>query len=577
MKKISGTAATRSVVGGLGMLAGLACAGSIDGAGSGPGPGSPGGDGTTAGEPRSGSPAAPATGKGGASGGGGGAALAVGPMPPRVLRHLTRAEYNNSVRDLLGVAVLPENRNLAAEMEIFTTAITGFPYPRGVDAVSKGDYKNLRGAAEELARKAVANLSSLLACDPAAMGEPACARSFVESFGPRAYRRPLVADEITALMGLYDKGRGTLKLGFADTIGLLIEGILQSANFLYLREFGPSADPYEVASGLSYFLWSSAPDAELLKAAQTAQLTTLAGVEQQARRLLANTKKANDTLRVFSDGWMELDRLPEATKNAKLYPTFSVALAQAMANETRGFISDVLTGGDRTLKTLLTSSTSPINTGLAALYGYPVAGLAKDQFQKVTLDPKQRAGLLTQAAFLTRTGDPDGSLPPRRGKVIYENVLCRLAPPVPDGVPDVQPPSPKLTTRQRFAEHLKAECASCHKVFDPLGFAFEHYDGIGAYRATEAGQAIDATGTVTLDGQEHAFKNAVELMALFSQSPEVARCFATQWAWFAMQRKDTPADKPTLDAVADAFLKKGYDVRELLVAIALNTFPSGRK
>jgi hypothetical protein len=151
---------------------------------------------------------------------------------------------------------------------------------------------------------------------------------------------------------------------------------------------------------------------------------------------------------------------------------------------------------------------------------------------------------------------------------VYERLLCRHLPPPPPDVPAAKPPSPNLTTRERFAEHNKNECAAgCHGLFDPFGFAFEHYDGIGRYRTTDGGKPVDASGTVSLDGAGKSFTNALELSAHLGASAEARRCFATQWLRFALSRAEVDADRASLELAAGAFAKPEATVRDLLVAV----------
>jgi len=184
------------------------------------------------------------------------------------------------------------------------------------------------------------------------------------------------------------------------------------------------------------------------------------------------------------------------------------------------------------------------------------------------LNASQRAGFLTEPAFLSLTGAADGSHPVRRGKAIYEKLLCRTLPPPPANVPPAKPASAGGTTRERFTEHDTNDCAkSCHGVMDPIGFAFENYDGIGKYRTTDNGKPVDASGKVTLDGAEHAFANAVELSGLLAASAEVRRCFATQWVRFALARNESGADQASIDGAAAGFGRPEATMRDLLVAV----------
>jgi hypothetical protein len=479
------------------------------------------------------------------------------------LRRLDRREYNNTVRDLLGDMTRPADRFPADRDSEFLFRVAG--------QVSSQDYSTLREAAESLA--AAANVGTLAPC----MGgnEEACARTFITGFGLRAYRRPLLDREIDSLLQLYKEGRGTVMLDHAGGIKLVIEGLLQSPAFLYHWEAGPTPPamegklvrlgPYENASQLSYFLWGTMPDEELFAAAAANKLGTQAELEAQAKRMLASPR-ARDTVAAFVEEWLGLDQVLERPKNPMIYPQFKDDLKLAMRDEARAFVSNVVFDGDSLLSTLLTSTSSFANQPLAAVYG--VKGVTGAPLKPVQLDAGQRAGLLTQAAFLTVTGATDGSNPAKRGKKIYENLLCGELPPPPPVVPPPKEASEGGTTRERFKEHSDQACAAgCHALMDPLGFAFEHYDGIGGYRTIDNGGQVDASGSVELDGTMHSFKDARDLVKVLAASETARKCFATQWARFAFKRKETDADRASVEAIVGAFSQGGFSVRDLLVGV----------
>jgi hypothetical protein len=471
------------------------------------------------------------------------------------------------VRDLLGDTSRPADQFPLDREDAFAF--------RSAGVVAQRDATFIRDAAEALGALAVRNIKTLLPCDPAATGEPACARQFVETFALRAFRRPPARDEVDDLMALYQKGRDTLRLAFPNAIGLLVEAMLQGPAFLYHAESppGPVAregalirlGPYEVASRLSYFLWGSMPDKDLFAAAAANKLSTAAEVAAQARRLLADPR-ARDTVAAFFEDWLELDALAETPKDPKLYPQFNEELKTAMAAETRAFVQNVVFEGDARLATLLEAKFSFVNKPLGAVYGMSEA--TGTTLQRLATNPAQRSGFLTHAGFLTVTGSAEGSHPVRRGKAIYDKLLCRTLPPPPGDVPPPKPASAGGTTRQRFVEHDKAECArACHELIDPLGFAFEHYDGIGRYRTTDNGGAVDASGTALIDGAPRSFANALALGGLLAGSNDVRRCFATQWLRFALGRNDEPGDAASIAQAVEAFGAAGHAVRDLLVAV----------
>ncbi len=489
-----------------------------------------------------------------------------GPLP---LRRLTKREYNNTVRDLLGDASNPAD---------------AFPPDRDSDfhfkrsgLVAQVDAQRLAGAAETLATAAEARFAMLVPCTPAApTDEEACAKKFIESFGLRAYRRPLDGGEVDRLLKLYREGRGPAQLDWKGGIRLLIEAMLQSPNFVYRWETDPTAavregnvvrlGPYQVASRLSYAVWGSMPDQTLFDAAASNKLSTEADIDAQVTRMLADNR-AKDQLIAFFEEWFGFDELAERPKDAKLYPEWKDDLKAAMIAELRAFLTHVIFEGDGKLDTLLGAKFSFVNQPLAAVYG--MTGVTGPALKRAELDPTQRAGLLTLSGWLTLTGGDDGSHPIQRGKMVFERLLCGVLPPPPPDVPPPKAPAPGLTTRERFNEHGQNSCAiGCHQFIDPLGFAFEHYDGLGKFREVDAGKPVDATGSIKLDGSAKSFANARELTKLLADSAEARRCFVTQVSRFALSRHETEADRASLQAAFTAFEADGHSVKSLLGAIA---------
>jgi hypothetical protein len=484
------------------------------------------------------------------------------------MRLLSRVEYDNTIRDLLGDTTEPANA-FPAE----STAETGFAKVQKIDEVNVGAYLD---AADGVAGRATANLTALLRCDPAGAGEDACVRSFVVAFGKRAYRRPLSDAEVGEHMQLYrGKLRTELQLATADAVRGLVSAMLQSPYFLYRWELAWQTGardgavvrlgPYHLASQLSYVLWASMPDDALLNAADRNELATPEQVEAQARRMLKDTR-AERALASFHEQWLGTVSLPGAARNKALYPSWSPALATAMGEELRRYVADVVLRRDGHLETLLTSTASFVNGPLAAVYG--MSGVTGAAFQPVTLPAGQRAGLLTLPGVMAAHADENDSSPILRGKFVREQIMCAPIPPPPGNVPDLPPPSPNVSKKDRFAMHAQGSCKACHDLMDPVGFGFESYDAIGKYRTMDRTFPVDASGTITnLDGADHDFRNGLELVALLAKSDQVRACVARQWFRYGFARNESSADTYSLDASAIAFRASGFDVRELLVAL----------
>jgi hypothetical protein len=277
--------------------------------------------------------------------------------------------------------------------------------------------------------------------------------------------------------------------------------------------------------------------------------------------------RAKDMLQSFREQWLRLEKLASVTKSASTYKEWSSATVQAAQAESQRFFEGVLLEGDGKMATLFRSPQSWVDGQLAKLYGIP--GVTGTALERRDLSAAERAGFLTQIAFLATNATDTASHPVKRGVVVAESLLCLEIPPPMVDVPPPKPPAPNLSTRERFEEHGRAECArGCHAVFDPLGFAFEAYDAVGRYRKEDGGKPVDASGEVTLGGTKRSFKGAVELAHLLSESDEARRCLSSTWLRFALGRALTDDDHGTLAAAHGAFADAGHDVRALLLAVA---------
>jgi len=468
------------------------------------------------------------------------------------LHRLTRLEYDNTIRDLIG-----EDLDLArafTEDERAGEFSGNFYTP--VNELQLGQYAT---AAEAAAERAVARLSDLLPCQPSGDGAE-CATRFIQQFGRRAHRRPLAEQEVARYQELFELGRSGA--GFENGIKLVVEAMLQSPFFLYLVEGPGPLDQHQLAARLSYFLWKAPPDAPLAEAADRGKLDTLVAFRKEASRMLEDPR-ADAMIADFHTQWLGLDKFEKLPKDTTLYPEFE-DLKPAMAEETHRFVAEVM-GEDGRLPTLLTASYSVVNGPLAALYGAADHGA---DWKKTELDPKQRAGLLTQASFLAEHGALDGSSPIRRGLAVRERFLCSEVPPPPPVAENIPEAKPTQTTRQRFDEHrTDPSCASCHTMMDMLGYGFESYDGIGRYRTTENGITVDDSGAFIGTDVDGPFEGAPELARQLVKSKQMHACVTTQWFRYAFGRLDTKLDSCTLEAIAKRFTQADLRIPELLLAI----------
>ena len=495
-----------------------------------------------------------------------------------VLRHLSQVEYLNTVRDLLNDTTLT-NSDVPAEDPISPFDTYPFLVPDSVGATEANAYAQL---ATTLASNLAAKITNVLPCTPTAgntASQSACLTTFLNTFGPKAYRRPLTATEISGFQGLYQTGMTTLGLTFNGAIDLIVEEMLQSPGFLYHWEEGPSKtvhdpanpsviqlDPYALANRLSYFLTATMPDATLLAAAAAGQLSTSDQVAAQAQRLL-KASNASAAVQNFAEQLFQITNLPSSSKDKAAYPKYTPALETAMDTEFRTFFSSNVLTGSGLFSDLFTSRSTVANQDLATLYG--LTGVTGTTMKPVTLDAN-RSGFLTMPAFMAVNGASNDSNGIYRGHAVFMQILCHaLTPPSNVQIPVPAPPMPGQTERQVLDIHGSSGCAiGCHGLMDPFGFAFENFDGIGGYRTTDNGSPVNSVATVTLDGMMQTVNNGVQLASLLSTSPEAQQCFTTQWMRYALVRPETAADAASLGAAYSAFATANFNVRNLLVAVA---------
>ena len=490
------------------------------------------------------------------------------------IRRLTRFEYNNTVRDLLGDTTSPANV-LPPEEEV-----AGFNNQAGALTSSDLLIEQYMKVAEDVSARAVGNLATLLPCDPTLDGEEACSLSFIEDFGRRAFRRPLSQDEVTRFKSLFDWALADADLGrFEDGVQVVIEAALQSPSFLYRAERGEETPiegdivpftSWEMATKLSYMLWNSMPDDELFAAAEADALRTKEQIKAQAARMIEDDK-ARDVIRNFHTQWLLLTHMDSVTKDTGVYPAFQSSLRPLWKREIQAFVEHVIMEGDGSLQTLLTADYSFMNEELAAFYGDDVLdSVSGSEFQRVQLDSSRRAGLLSTAGLMATHANLNQSSPVFRGKFVREQLMCDTLPLPPNDLV-IEPPEldPTKTTKEQFEEiGANPSCAGCHALMNPIGFIFEHYDGIGLWRDEQNGKPIDATGEVVqtedIDG---SYDGAVELAHALADSTQIQECVSSQWFRFAYNRTVTTEDSCSLEQLNQVFADSGFDIKTLLVEL----------
>ncbi len=497
--------------------------------------------------------------------------LSPGPAP---LRRLTKTEYNNTVRDLLGDDSRPAD---AFPPEETTLGFDNNASGRGVSQIHIERYML---AAEQLVTNAMANHRDLIIpCDPHDIPADLCASRTIERFGKLAFRRSLTADEKARFQSYFE----TLYVedGFDGAIATIFEMMLQSPHFLYRAEVGePDTDNDgvvaltgpEIATRLSYLVWNSGPDDILVAAGETGVLSTPEGIRSQVLRMLEDPR-AHEAVLHFHRQWLDLLKLQDTYKDTELYPEFDESLKARLREETERFIDHVVWEGEGDLTTLLSASYSILDPVLAEHYGaeYEMVAGERPGFKKVALDSERRAGLFTQGAIMSVQAKYNQTSPVLRGKFVREQMLCQHLAPPPANI-NITPPDldPNLTTRERFRQHNDSdECSGCHKKMDPLGLTFEHYDPIGRWRDEESPiLPIDASGEILFTWDvDGPVANAVEMAKRLATSEEVQQCYATQWFRYTHGRDASFADECNVYDLMQAFEASGWNIKALIVAL----------
>lgn len=480
------------------------------------------------------------------------------------LRMLTRAEYDLTVRDLLGAVDRP-SKDFPRE-----PLAHGLDNDATLNQATESHIARWLDAAEFLSKDTLQNRRAKVL--PCATEDQACGEQFIASFGLRAFRRPLTADERASLNAIFTTFKSTE--GFDGAIEVTMQSILQSPQFLYRDEqaLGPVPMPvvklggFELASRLSYFIWGSMPDDELLDAAATGVLDTPEGLKAQAERMLADPRSVDGLMRFFSL-WLYLDGVENTEKNTQVYPQFNSTLAKAWRTSLELYVKDVL-AGEGTLRALLTSNVMFTNDSMS-MYGMSAPSAS---FVRHALEGTQRKGLLAQPGFLAFKAMPDGSSPVRRGIFVLDKLMCE-APPPPPADANITPPVPSTsnTTRERFAKHSSDPgCKGCHQFIDPVGFTFENYDGMGQWRDSENGQTVDASGGIINSRDPELIGDVTGVAALeelLAGSSRVHGCVAEEFYRFALGRSLSETDACTMAQINKRFLDSGGNFRALMLAI----------
>ncbi|WP_437945537.1 DUF1592 domain-containing protein [Sorangium sp. So ce296] len=465
-------------------------------------------------------------------------ALAVDGMP---LHHMTASEYNSTVAHLLGTRLRPAD---------------GFPafgakgYDANVSALSNLSQVLVQGyydAARTLAEDAFSNeaqRAKILVCDPAQGAGDGCAREIIERFGLRAFRRPLEAAEVERYAAQYAHARTALEMSPVQAVQHVVRTLLTSPHFLLRIELGPDSarsagalNGYEVASRLSYLLWSSLPDEELFDAAEADRLATEDELQEQVDRMLADPKSAAFFQNFFGQ-WLGTRTLPSHNADATRFPLWNDEVKGAMLDQANAYFAEFTTGG-RPWSEFLTAP-------------HPESRLVEPLTAN---DPEGvRRGFLTLPAFLTLSSRADRTSPTSRAKTILEQFFCvPLVPPPNVDIPELGDAGgdegPVENVRQALEKHRASpDCASCHDVLDPIGLSLENFDPIGAYRtAYPNGDPVDATGVY----EGAAFEDISGLVPALVEGARSGACPSEQLFSYALRRRPSGDDRTRLKEIAE--------------------------
>jgi Protein of unknown function (DUF1592)/Protein of unknown function (DUF1588)/Protein of unknown function (DUF1595)/Protein of unknown function (DUF1585)/Protein of unknown function (DUF1587) len=526
-------------------------------------------------EPSKAGSSQPSSGAAGAGTGGGATSMPATPVSGDVgtiaIHQVSAREYNNTVRDLLGTRLKPGESFQSFEAAGFDTlAAAGVMNSRKV-----ADYFSAASTLADDLFTDAARRSAVVTCQPAAAGNTTCAESIIKSFGLRAFRRPLEAPEVADLVVRYQAALAQA-LDHNGAIQHVVRIMLTSPQLIYRMEFDP--DPttvhalsgYELASRLSYLVWSSMPDATLLANAESGEIKASDKLAAEVDRLLADPR-SSELVDNFAAQWLGARRLNGHVVDTTAYPAWTPALGAAMQQEMGAYFDDFL-HGDQTYDKFLTSQVNFVDAGLAALYGLPAPG--GTTLTRVQNTSGQRTGFLGLAGFLTHTSRMDRTAPSIRGKWIVNSLKCmELELPPNLTPPPLGEPAAGQTVRQVLEGHrANPSCAPCHNILDPVGLGLEHFDAIGRYRDTyTSGQPVDSVGMLT-DGS--SFDGLVQLADAMSKDPGFVACAAHKLFVYGLGRTVDASDG-YVEQIVEQWRGQGLSLKNLLKAMVVNdTFRS---
>jgi hypothetical protein len=481
------------------------------------------------------------------------------------LTRLNKWEYNRTLEDLFPNTDLPELAHPESSSDHGFDNYAADLEPTAQHVQSHVDNGRL------IASSVMEDADAFVPCRPSGDSFRECGRQVVETFGKRAFRRPLTDVEIDEYAKFYESPPEGAS--FEQATELTIQFMLAAPEFIY-RIDHPAADvdpgeatrvdAYSLASRMSYFLWGTMPDETLMQAAADGELDTQEGVQAQAERMVQNPR-ALETFLHFHENWLKMEELEHASKSDA--DNFDHETRQAMREETNQFLSEVIFRDEGTLTDLLTSRETFVNGRLASLYGVQAP---EAEWGRVTLPENQRAGLFTQPTFLASRAHPDKPSPVLRGVHILQDIMCiGLGGPPDDANQQADAAAETLeapyTNREYYdATTMQGSCASCHTKINGIGYAFENFDTMGRWRESEDnGLPVDASGNIG----EQEYDNAIGLMEVMAGSERVEECVADKWMLYARGSEVLVDNKCVANDVMADFRDSGRSLRDLPLMI----------
>ncbi len=489
-------------------------------------------------------------------------------------RRLTHDEWKRTVVELFG------EKHVAAADDLRPDArSSGFVFDNAADALEVDGtlWAGYQRAATRIA-ESVALDATLIERWAGEGTEAERAGAFIDALGALTFRRPLTDEQRQRYLAIFELGKTAFEetTGYGGGVRLVIEALLQSPHFLYrvelsseLRDGMVQLDAYERAQRLSYFLWGTMPDDELLRAAAEGKLEEPTDVGAQVERML-DDPRAIDVVWNFHRQLLDVARYEAIAPAPAAFPDVGDALPGSAARETELFVRNIAEEGGG-LNELLLSTTTFVDATLAGVYG--LEGTFDEAFKRVTLAADRRSGVLTQVGFLASHAtsvDPD---PIHRGVFIAKRLACTDIAAPPDDVPPL-PPAGKKSNRQLVEDHTEQEgtaCPLCHaSIINPLGFPFEMYDAIGAYRETDRGHVVETAAQPLIDGEPTDVADAVALSEALASSKDVAECYASHWVELAHGRAAAPGDTLVVAQVAELLQTRSLGMLDVLAEVAVS-------